>query len=587
MNAFRTLIAKIKDGSYRHVLRELGFIFRCSRNHRCAVLFYTALGLLSTAMSLGAGILSKHIIDAVTGYNSPALLPLAVFYVAMQLFRIGFNALSGRISADIRLRVDQQLRGEVYDRVMNGQWESLAEFHSGDILNRVDNDVAAVAGSVLSWLPDLITRCAQLLGTLLIILRYDATLALLALLSAPVTMLVSGAVLPRLRSHNKTLRSLSSRLMAFNEESFQNVQPIKALGLADSYSRRLRQVQGDFHAASMDYNRLHVGTNALLSLVGTVVTMVCFGWGVYRLWSGHITYGTMTLFLQMSTSLSGAFSALVYLFPGIIAAATAAGRILTIIDLPQEDDSARAEAEKLARTSPGGITVVGEGVSFAYRKGQKVLENASFRAEPSQVVALVGASGEGKTTLLRLILGLVEPQAGEIRAEGSFSLPVSPGTRSLFAYVPQRCTLFSGTVAQNLRLVKPDATDEELWEVLRLACAENFVKRQTLGLDEPVQEQGGGFSQGQIQRLMIARALLLRSPVLLLDEATSALDPKTEKQVLENIMRHAGGRTCIITTHRPTVLKMCRRVYRVAGGQLHKLSADERKELEEKEENHG
>lgn len=575
MHYIRKLFSKIKDGTVREMLSELAWIGRYGIRYRWAILWYTLLGLLGIGMSLGASVLSKHIIDTVLRVDTVALVPAAVFYAAMQLLRIGMNAWSARINARIRIDVEQQIRHDVYEKVMNAQWEAITRFHSGDILDRVDNDVASVSGSVLGWVPDLVTKLVQFFGTLGVILYYDPTLALLALISAPVTLLASFSLTKRLRSHSKAMREASAKVMAFTEESFQNLLDIKSFGLAQGYALRLDKVQGQLRQEKLSYDSFHVRTNALMSLVGTVVAMVCFGWGVYRLWGGAITYGTMTLFLQLSGSLTGAFSALVRIVPVMIGAATAAGRIMAVSQLPMEDRSDDEQAEMLLKEDGHGVTVEARELTYGYATGDTVLRNISFRAEPEQVVGLVGPSGEGKTTLLRLILGIVEPQSGELLvSRGTQTLRISPSTRPLFAYVPQRGSFFSGTLEENLRLLKPEATQEELWEALRLTCADTFVKKLPLGLQSPVQEQGGGFSQGQLQRLMLARALLSDAPVLLLDEATSALDMDTERSVIRGLTRGRRSRTCIITTHRVGVLAMCDRVYRVSEGSVEPVEAN-------------
>jgi ABC-type multidrug transport system fused ATPase/permease subunit len=480
--------------------------------------------------------------------------------------------------------VDQEIRAEVYDKIMDADWESMSQYHSGDLLNRVDNDVAAVSSNALNMLPDFITKGLQFLGALVIFLYYDPIMAGLALISAPVTLAVSNVLMKKMRHHNQVMRQISSEAMVFNEESFQNVQVIKSFGLTKLYSQKLRQVQSRHQKAQLDYTRFSVRTSALMSVVGTVVTVICFGWGVYRLWSGHISYGTMTLFLQMSGTLTASFSALVQMVPTAINAATAAGRIMAVTELPREDHT---DDEKVARflreNKADGVSVVAQNMDFRYEdQTQQVLQDVIFRAKPGEIVALVGPSGEGKTTMLRLILGIVHPKSGLIQIRGGTTgeeLPVSASTRRLFAYVPQGNTMFSGTVAENLRMMKQDATDEELYEVLRLACAEKFIRKLPDGVNSPIHENGGGFSQGQIQRLSIARALLADVPVLLLDEATSALDMTTERQILRNIMESQRRRTCIVTTHRPSVLGICNRVYRIAGGSMTKVTEEEVRQL--------
>lgn len=575
---------KIKAGMLREMLQELAWIYGYSKRYKWQIVFYILLGILSTLMSLGASILSKYIIDAVTGQDSGSIIAIAVFYVSMQLLRIAFQAWSTQVSAAIRIRVDQEIRAEVYDKIMDADWESMSQYHSGDLLNRVDNDVAAVSGNALNMLPDFITKSLQFFGALVIFLYYDPVMAGLALLSAPVTLAVSKVLMKKMRHHNQVMRQIGSEAMVFNEESFQNVQVIKSFGLTKLYSQKLRQVQSRHQKAQLDYTRFSVRTSALMSVVGTVVTVICFGWGVYRLWSGHISYGTMTLFLQMSGTLTGSFSSLVQLVPTAINAATAAGRIMAVTELPREDHTDDEKVESFLRENKeDGVSVVAQNMDFRYEdQTQQVLQDVIFRAKPGEIVALVGPSGEGKTTMLRLILGIVHPKSGLIQIKGGTTgemLPISASTRRLFAYVPQGNTMFSGTVAENLRMMKQDATDEELYEVLRLACAEKFIRKLPDGVNSPIHENGGGFSQGQIQRLSIARALLADVPVLLLDEATSALDMTTERQILRNIMQSQRRRTCIVTTHRPSVLGICNCVYRIAGGSMTKVTEEEVRQM--------
>lgn len=579
MARLKRIWQKIKEGKLRQMLSELSWIYGYGRRYRAAVAWYIFLGVLGTGMSLGASVLSKNIVDVVTGFDTGALAPAAVFYVLMQLARIGVNAWTGRISAKVEVKVDQEIRVEVYDKIMAADWESMSQYHSGDLLNRMDNDVASVSGSVLGWLPDAVTRLVQFLGALGIILYYDPTLAGLALLSAPVTLVVSRTLMGRMRQYSRRVREVSSQVMMFHEESFQNIQVIKSFGLGSLYSRKLRQVQGDYRQVKLEYNKFSVAASALMSLVGTVVSVVCFGWGVYRLWGGYITYGTMILFLQMASSLSASFGALVKLVPSAISAATAAGRVMAVTELPREDRSQDPVARKLLEENRAeGIRVETRNLGFRYQDGDTVLQNANFYAAPGEIVALVGPSGEGKTTMLRLLLGIVHPQDGQVMAEGrrtGQSLMASASTRIFFSYVPQGNTMFAGTVAENLRIMDQEASDEALWRVLDLACAGDFVRKLPQGLDTELKEGGGSLSSGQAQRLSIARALLADAPVLLLDEATSALDVATERKVLRNVLRAEAHKTVIVTTHRPSVLGICDRVYQIANRQVRTLSQEE------------
>lgn len=560
------LLQFIRSRSLREMLQEYAWLSRYSLHYKKEVLWYIIMGILGTAVSLLGSILSKHIIDAVTGFQTKGILMALVFFALMQLFQILTRAVSSRINMRVSIRVNQQITAQVYDKLLITDWEALSNYHSGDLLTRVAGDVSTVSSSVLGWFPELLTRLLQFAGTLGVIVYYDITLAALALLSAPVTLLMSRYVIKMMRHHNQKMRQLSSHMMVFNEESFQNIQLIKSFDRTDAYSQKHRKLQQQFKEAYLDYNRFSIHKNTIMSLAGTVVALVCFCWAIYRLWSGHITYGTMTLFLQLSTSLTAAFAALAGLVPSAISAATAARRIMVIMELPTEDRSNEQAAKAFVqahKSSPMGVEATG--LSYHYEDGTSVLSDTAFVAEAGRITTFIGPSGEGKTTLLRLLLGIVHPKSGKLSlfAEDGSSIDVSVSTRAMFAYVPQGNTMFSGTVRENLLLIRPDATEAQLYEALGLACVEDFIRALPLGLDTPVREQGGGFSKGQLQRLCIARALLSNAPILLLDEATSALDIETEQKVLHNILQSQTKRTCIITAHRPSVLKISHRIYRI------------------------
>ena len=558
---------KFQAHSFQEILREYAWISQYTLHYRGEVLWYVFTGILGTALSLAGSVLSKHIIDAVTGFNSSGILVAVIFFILMQLFQIGVHAISSRISTRISIRVNQQITAQVYDKLLGSDWEALSAYHSGDLLTRLAGDVSAVSSSVLGWVPSLCTRLLQFIGTFGVILYYDSTLALLALLSAPVTLVISRYVIQMMRQHNMKIRQLSSEMMIFNEESFRNIQLIKAFDRTEAYSQKQRKLQQEYMDISMDLNRFSIRKNTIMSLVSTVVTLACFSWSIYRLWTGHITYGTMTMFLQLAGTLAATFSALAGMIPSAISAATAAGRIMTIMDLPEEDCSQADRAKEFYEKHRNeALSVKAQSMSYHYEDGKTVLSNIDFQAEGGQIVAVVGPSGEGKTTLLRLLLGIVSPKSGtlEICAADGDAISISPSSRQLCAYVPQENALFSGTVAENLRLIRPDATEAEMYAVLALACAEEFVREMPLGLDTPVKEQGGGMSEGQLQRICIARALLSDAPILLMDEATSALDVETETKILQNIMTSQKHRTCILTTHRPSVLNISHRVYQVS-----------------------
>ncbi len=571
------LAGKLNREKTEVFLREMRWLGSCSWKYRARMIWYAACGLTGTVLGLAGSVVSKYIIDAVTGSDSGALLSAVIFYVLAQVFSILLTAAGSRISAKISIDVEQEIRAEVYDKVMNADWQAMTRYHSGDIITRVEGDVGTVSGTVLTWLPNLVTRTVQLLGAFFIIFRYDRTLAVLALLTAPVSLLLSRVVLPRMQRYNEEMRQMSAEMMIFKEESFHNLESLKSLGLTRAYGEKFRRVQKRYRTMRLDYNRFTILTQMLMSGAAMLVGLICFIWGVWRLWRGAITYGTMTLFLQMASQLSSSFSVLAGMVPGIIAAATAAGRVMAVTELPEEKNEDAEAAEALLANNPGGVTVRLENAAFAYDGGGTVFENADLTARPGTIIGVIGPSGGGKTTLMRLLLGIVFPKEGRVLAEGADTkeaLPVSASTRNLFSYVPQGNTMLTGTVAENLRVMDEEADDEKLFEALRRAAAYEFVMAKPEGLDTGLRERGGGFSEGQLQRLAIARALLSDAPVLLLDEATSALDPDTERRVLAGILGYDRTRTVIVTTHRASVLASCDAVYRIGGGTITEVTKE-------------
>ena len=459
---------------------------------------------------------------------------------------------------------------------MDAEWLRLNEYASGDLLNRFSSDIHSVASNAVNWLPDLLIQIYTFVATFIVICYYDVTMALIAFLSAPFLVVSGRFILRKLQAHRKKVLEVNSGMMGFQAEAFYNSDTIKSFGITEHYHEKLKEWQEKFADTNLAYNLFSIKSNAWMSGLTSMVSFVAFGYCLFRLWTGSITYGTMTLFLQQRSKLSSNFDALVKVLPNMVNSSVAAHRVREIAQLPKEQHNVEA-AKELLEVSKDGLEIQMRDVSFSYVKDKEVLQDSSFLASPGEIVALVGPSGEGKTTILRMILGLIHPDAGEavLAAANGKETVMNADVRPLFAYVPQGNTLLSGTIAENLRLVKADATDEEIIEALKIACAWDFVQKMNDGIYGKLGERGRGVSEGQAQRIAIARAVLRDAPILLLDEATSALDVETERKVLKNIMKQRPNKTCIVSTHRPSVLNMCQRVYRVMDTKITELDEAE------------
>ena len=560
MTFFDRIKSKIHNQNPQQLKRELQWLLVRIRLYKGKILTVGMLALFGALMGLASSVASKYLIDAVTGYHAQLLKQAAVTMALMMLLSLVLQGISSRIGASVHMHIKNEMQHLTYGRILRAGWEALEPYRSGDLLNRLTADVNTVSDGIISFLPSLLVSAARLLGAFCILLYYDPVMALIALLGVPVTLIFSRVLLRKMRQHNLEIKELTGEVMSFQEDSFRNLTSIKAFSITGLFETEMHRLQGTYANAFLSYNAFQISVSTLLSLVGIAVTGVCFGWCIYQLWTGSITYGSMTLFLQLASTLRGSFSSLISHAQQLISITTSAGRMMAVEELPEESQTV---PEGL--TEEEGLDIRFRQASFHYQNGDSILDAFDFSAQHGDMIAVIGPSGEGKTTLLRLLLGLVEPCSGEAALVGSSGTqyPISAGTRSVFAYVPQGNSVFTGTVAENLRLVNPEATEEEMEQALKTACAWEFVSRFPDGIHHYLGAGGRGISEGQAQRLAIARALLRKAPILLLDEATSGLDMVTERQLLENLHQCGTLHTCILVTHRPESARFCSRTYEI------------------------
>ena len=569
LNVIKKIIEKYKSGAFREMWNETKWLYSYAAKYKWLIVIYIVIGLFATGLALAASLVTKNLINEVLGGKISAAA--VALYVFLGLSGIAVSALNRRLSAKISLRVNNEIRADVFGKFISTTWEEVSAFHSGDLLNRINGDVSTVADSVIGWIPSVTIKSAQFIGAIAIICYYDAAMALLSLISIPAAALISSLLLRKMRSYGTKIREAGSELMSFFEESLQNIQTVKAFGLSQSLDGRLAQLQKIYYDTSLEYNALSVKVTSGMSVLGLFVSYLCMGWCIFRLFTGAIDIGTMVLFIQLSSYLSSSISSLISSVPTVISATVSAGRIISVLNLPREEEDESLAAREIADFGEAP-EIEFRDVSFGYKNGGKVFSEVNLTVAPGEFAAFVGPSGGGKTTLLRLLLGLVKPQSGKatLSAKGK-TTEISSVTRRIFTYVPQEKAMFSGTVAEMLRLFSPETTDEEINAALKAACAYDFVAALPEGINTPLGERGAGFSEGQNQRLAIARAVLRKAPVLLLDEATSALDLETEHRVLENITALCRGKTLIVMTHRESVLPLCDSVYRISGGKVEKV----------------
>lgn len=580
MKIWNMFVHEIGKNDWQDMKKELIWMLRHMKKYWLWIAFYILAGVIGIGFSMGASVVSKYLIDAVLDGTTKVLTEYASLMIGMALGNILVTAGISRISAKIMVDVQNEMRGDLFREILYARWEELQLYTTGDLLNRLNSDMGAVSRNIIHWIPSLITKGFQFIGSFGLILYYDPTMAVFALVSAPVTLLISRFLMKKIRYYNKEMCQISSDMMSFQNDSFHNLQTLKAFGLMNVFHGKMEQIQDAYKERMLDYNKFNIFVSSYMSITGLTVSYLCFGWSIYRLWGGHISMGTMAMFLQLTTRLSASFSGLVHLIPSLLRAMTSAGRIMMVEGMGKEAVKKETPSLEENGRNKSAVELKMQNVSVAYEDGETVLSHSDFYVRSGEVVALVGPSGEGKTTLIRLLLGLLEPADGCIQLawENGTHTEISADTRKYFSYVPQGNTLFMGTIAENLRLVAPGATEKEIWDALDKAGAGEFVRKFPDGINHYIGEKGAGISEGQAQRIAIARAVLREAPVLLLDEATSALDAENAHQILRRILSSDHQKMCILTTHRPDLFYLCDRVYEVRNGTLCEKAIDTHKE---------
>ena len=518
--------------------------------------------MLANLAGVGASLLfvyiCKTLIDIATGNSGRDLAGWSLAMVATMAAQTLFSLLRTRLAAQTDIRIKNNLRMQIFSRLIYAYHGSRGERHSGDITNRLEEDVRVVSECLSNSLPALLSATVQFIAAFCFLMALNNTLAWSVVGIMPLAIILSKIFFRKLRRLTRDIRDTDSLVQSHLQENLQHATLIQTLEQEGRASSGLDRLQSGLYDSVMRRTRFTIVSRTVISLAFAAGYATAFLWGVNGLLAGAVTFGTMTAFLQLVGQIQRPVLELSSYIPSAIHAAASADRLMEI-----EDDESCAASEPVHLGSPAGIRM--EHVSFAYPDGtRKVIDDFSHDFRPGSRTAIVGETGAGKSTLIRLILALLRPQSGSIVIYGPrSSAEASAATRCNLTYVPQGNSLLSGTVRDNLLLGDPEADEARMKEALRIAAAD-FVFQLPDGLDTPCSENGGGLSEGQAQRIAIARALLRRGSILLLDEFSSSLDPETEKRLLENLSSALPGRTMIFITHRRKITEYCSDIIELA-----------------------
>lgn len=526
------------------------WLWRAWRGNQLQAILNAAIGLLSVVVSLAQVWAVQHAIDVASGHAEGSIYWSVGVMALLVLCGFALRICSIWVRNILGIKAQNRMQQRMLDRILRSEWTGKESHHSGDVLNRLEQDVGTVVSFLTETIPNTISVVAMFVGAFLYLFSMDKVLAFVIVGIIPVFVLLSKLYIGQMRRLTRQVRDSDSKVQSVLQETIQHRMLIKTLESDSIMVDRLESTQSELRHRVVKRTAFSVVSNFILNAGFSVGYLIAFLWAALRMADQTLTFGGMTAFLQLVNRIQGPARDLTRLAPVFVGVFTAAERLMELEENPLEE-----QGDPIPLMAPCGVRL--EHITYAYDDGDSnVIEQLDFDFYPGSCTAVLGETGAGKTTLIRLILALLHPNEGKvILYNQQEQKELSPLMRCNFVYVPQGNTLMSGTIRDNLRLGKLNATEEEIKAALEMSCA-SFVMDLPDGLDTVCTEAGGGLSEGQAQRISIARALLRNRPIMLFDEATSALDPETERQLLHNILSH-HDKTVIFITHRPAVVDYC------------------------------
>ena len=526
------------------------WLWRAWRGNRLQAVLNAVVGLLGVVVSLSSVWAVQHAIDVAAHEVEGNIIIAVLLMGGLILSNFALNIASVWIRNILGIKAQNRMQQKLLDRMLRSKWNGKETHHSGDVLNRLETDVTNVVNFLTEIIPNSLSTLALFVGAFGYLFMMDWRLAIVIVIMIPIFILFSRVYVRQMRHLTSEVRTSDSKVQSILQETIQHRLLIKTLEGDSAAVDRLEDTQSVLRSNVVRRTKFSVFSYLVLNLGFSVGYLIAFTWAAVRLSGGTLTFGGMTAFLQLVNKIQNPARQLTHLAPQFVSVFTAAERLMELEENPLEE-----QGEPIELKAPCGVRFID--VAFAYDDSENnVIEHLSYDFYPTSCTAILGETGAGKTTMVRMILALLQPNSGKVEIYNEKEHhDLSPLLRTNFVYVPQGNTLMSGTIRDNLRLGKLDATDDEMAEARKRSCAD-FVFELPDGLDTKCTEQGGGLSEGQAQRISIARALLRNRSIMLFDEATSALDPDTERKLLQNILSKRD-KTIIFITHRPAVMEYC------------------------------
>ena len=529
------------------------WLIKISKSYKKEIFIIIFLNTIITLIGVFSSVANKYVVDMASSFSSNMYISIAIVII-LSLMSLGLSAFSSIFNTYFIEKFSFGFRKNIYEELMNSRWNLIKKYHSGDILTRLTTDINNVSDGMFSIVSFVISLIVQLVSAFLLLMHYDASLAIFAIILGPFTAFISVLFGVKLKKIQDMVQKSESKYRSFLQENISNISVIKAFSYEKESQKKLDKLRDERLYWVMKKSKISTFANFFMGFAFSFGYLFAFILGAVKLSQNNITYGTMTAFLSLVSQVQRPIVSLANIIPKIISILASSGRIIEINTLEKEESSINLNLKGVV-----GLKI--KDLDFSY-ENKEIMKNFNLIIKPGEIVAIMGHSGVGKTTLINLILYFLKQNKGTIEFFDKYGNKesISSNTRKIISYIPQGNTLFSGSILENLRVGKEEASVEEMEEALKNSCALEFVNSLKDGLNTIIGEHGYGLSEGQAQRISIARALIKKSQFMILDEATSSLDMDTELGIIKNIMNLKDRPTCLIITHRKSILKYCNRI---------------------------
>jgi ATP-binding cassette subfamily B protein len=539
----------------------LSWIIHSSRPQFINIIFLALVYGLNAFIGVYNTVFARELVDAavkgVPGGQLSEVIRYALLYFGITVVQIVTLILARNFVFKIKAKLDISMKNDLFHAMMMKEYADISTYHSGELMNRLTNDIGVVSSAIVSIIPNLVFFIVKIIGIFYILVRIDLIFALVFVVGGILVFVIASLFKPVTKRMHKDVQEKEGKVRSFMQEGLGSLLMIKTFGAQDKMSESAFVLQEDSYLSQRKRNIYSILTGTGITALFSFAFVWGLSWGAYQLFYGAISYGVLMQITSLIGQIRTPIQGMTNIFPTYFNALASAERIIEIENLPDEQELNSDIDDKALYGAMESIYF--EDISFAFDR-DIVLDHTSLVIGKGDFVAIEGISGIGKSTLMKLLLSVYQPLEGRIyihTAERDYA--VDKSLRKLFSYVPQGNFLLSGTLRENIAFVAPDASDSDIMEAARIACAEDFIRELPEGLDTVIAEHGGGLSEGQVQRVAIARAILTGAPIILLDEATSALDEDTELKLLHNL-RDLKNKTCVIISHKKAAEQICDKV---------------------------